>query len=82
VDSQSHHWLIQHCNASILTISTSTLNRDLEKTFLAAQNTLKTKLQEHVKGGGRILITTDAWMVTNSKEFITVTGHWINKDWK
>jgi hypothetical protein len=36
VDSQLHCRLIQDCNASILTISTLTLNRDLKKTFLAA----------------------------------------------
>jgi hypothetical protein len=60
VDSQSHRRLIQHCNVSILTISTSTLNRDLDKTFLVAQNTLKSEIQEHVKGGGRISITIDA----------------------
>jgi hypothetical protein len=82
VDSQSHRRLIQHCNISILTISTSTLNRDLDKTFLVAQNALKSEIQEHVKGGGRISITIDAWSATNFKEFIAVTGHWINKDWK
>jgi hypothetical protein len=44
VDSQSHRRLIQYCNPTILTISTSTLNRDLEQTFIVAQNTLKAKL--------------------------------------
>ena len=63
VDSQSHQRLIQHCNPTILTISTSTLNRDLDQTFLVAQNALKAKLQEHIKVGGRISITTDAWSV-------------------
>ena len=82
VDSQSHRWLIQHCNASVISISKQTLIRDLDKTFLSAQNTLKVELQEHVKVGGRISITTDGWTATNSKEFIAVTGHWINKDWK
>ena len=82
VDSISHRRLIQHCNSSILSISKQTLIRDLEKTFLSAQNALKVELQEHVKVGGRISITTDAWTATNFKEFIAVTGHWINKDWK
>jgi hypothetical protein len=36
VDSQSHRRLIQHCNPTILTISTSTLNRDLDQTFIVA----------------------------------------------
>ena len=44
VDSQSYQRLIQHCNLTILTISTSTLNRDLDQTFIIAQNTLKAKL--------------------------------------
>jgi hypothetical protein len=60
VDSQSYYQFIQYCNISILTISTSTFNRDLEKTFLVAQNTLKSEVQEHVKGSSRISITTDA----------------------
>jgi hypothetical protein len=59
VDSQSHRRLIQHCNPTVLTISTSTLNRDLDQTFIVAQNALKAELQEHIKGGGRISITTD-----------------------
>jgi hypothetical protein len=60
IDSQSHQRLIQHCNPTILTISTSTLNRDLDQTFIVAQNTLKAELQEHIKDSGRISITTDA----------------------
>ena len=59
-DSQSHRRLIQHCNASIVSIGKSTLIRDLDKTFLSAQSTLKVELQEHIKLGGRISITTDA----------------------
>ena len=82
VDSQSCHRLIQHCNPKILTISTSTLTQDLDKTFLSAQNTLKSELQEHIKGGGRISITIDAWSARNFKEFIAITGHWINKEWE
>jgi hypothetical protein len=82
VDSQSHCRLIQHCNASILSIGKSTLIQDLDKTFILAQSALKVELQEHIKVGGRISITTDAWTASNEKEFIAVTGHWINKDWK
>jgi hypothetical protein len=66
----------------VLTISTSTLNWDLDQTFIVAQNALKAELQEHIKGGGRISITTDGWSAWNYKDFIAVTGHWINKDWK
>jgi hypothetical protein len=44
VDSQSHRRLIQHCNPTILTISTSTLTRDLDQTFIIAQNALKVEL--------------------------------------
>ena len=81
-DSPSLRRLIHHCNPSIITISTSTLNRDLDQTFLLAQNTLKTEMCEHVKAGGRVSITTDAWSARNYKEFIAVTGHWISKDWQ
>jgi hypothetical protein len=82
VDSALHKRLINFCDPAIVTISTTTLKRDLDKTFLSAQNSFKTELQEHVKGGGRILITTNAWAARNYKEFIAATRHWINKDWK
>jgi hypothetical protein len=59
VDSQSCRRLIQYCNLTILTISTSTLNRDLDQTFLIAQGVLKAELQEYIKVGSRISITTD-----------------------
>jgi hypothetical protein len=36
VDSQSHWRLIQHCNPTVLTISTSTPNWDLDQTFIIA----------------------------------------------
>src|SRR5450432_3114617 len=59
VDSKSIRRLIQHCNPSLITISASTLTRDLDKTFLVAQTSLKLELQEYIKAGGRISITTD-----------------------
>jgi hypothetical protein len=59
VDSKSIRRLIQHCNLSLITISASTLTRDLDKTFLVAQTSLKLELQEHIKAGGRISITMD-----------------------
>jgi hypothetical protein len=81
VDSTSIRRLIQHCNPSLLTISSTTLSRDLDRTFQVAQTSLKLELQEHIKAGGRISITTDAWGARNYKEFIAITGHWISKDW-
>jgi hypothetical protein len=59
IDLQSYRHLIQYCNPTVLTISTSTLNRDLDQTFIVAQNTFKAELQEYIKGSSRISITTD-----------------------
>jgi hypothetical protein len=59
VDSALYKRLINFCDSAIVTISTTTLERDLDKTFLSAQNSLKTELQEHIKSRGQILITTD-----------------------
>jgi hypothetical protein len=81
-DSAPYKRLISFCDPTIITISTTTLERDLDKTFLSARNALRTELQEHINSGGRISITTDTWSARNYKEFIAVTGHWINKDWK
>jgi hypothetical protein len=61
VDSASYKWLINFYDLAIVTISTTTLERDLDKTFLSTQNSLKTELQEHIKSGGWISITIDAW---------------------
>jgi len=59
VDSKSIRRLIQHCNPSLLTISSTTLSRDLDKTFLVAQASLKLELQAYIETSGRILITID-----------------------
>jgi hypothetical protein len=69
-DSPAYRRLMQHCNVSVITISTSTLNRDLDKTFLLAQNTLKEELHKHVQAGSRISITTDAWTASNNNQCI------------
>jgi hypothetical protein len=79
VDQPSFQQLVQYLNLSALIISTSILNQDLEKAFLFACNILKTELQEYVKAGSRISITTDTWSARNYKEFIAVTGYWIDK---
>jgi hypothetical protein len=58
-DSALYKRLINFCDLTIITISTTTLERDLDKTFLSARNALKTELQEHIKSSSRISITTD-----------------------
>jgi hypothetical protein len=62
-------------------ISRRTLGRDLIMAFNKAHDDLKIKLQHHLEDGGRISITTDTWSSRNYREFTTVTGHWIDKNW-
>jgi hypothetical protein len=50
--------------------------------FLLAQNALKDELHTHLATGGRISLTTDTWSARNYRQFIAVTGHWIDTDWK
>jgi hypothetical protein len=59
VDLQSYRRFIQYCNPTILIISTSTLNRNLDQTFFIAQGTFKAELQEYIKVSSQISITTD-----------------------
>jgi hypothetical protein len=59
IDSASYKRLINFYDLAIVIISTTTLERDLNKTFLSTQNSLKTELQEHVKGSSWISITID-----------------------
>jgi hypothetical protein len=39
------------------------------------------KLGKHIKGGGRLSLTTDTWSSRNYKSFTAVTGHWIDSNW-
>jgi len=62
-------------------ISRRSLGRDLAQVFNNARESLKIKLQHHIQDGSRLSITTDTWSARNYREFTTVTGHWIDKNW-
>jgi hypothetical protein len=42
---------------------------------------LISKLVKHIRGGGRLSLTTDTWTSRNYKSFTAVIGHWISNDW-
>ena len=50
--------------------------------FLLAQNALKDELHTHLATSGCISLTTDTQSAWNYRQFIAVTGHWIDTDWK
>ena len=62
------------------TLSSKTLERDIEDEYLKSQAVLHKQLQAHTTSGGRISLTTDCWSARNYKEFSGVTVHWIDKE--
>jgi hypothetical protein len=81
VESPSFRALIEALNPTVLPISRRTLMRDLTLLFSSGQELLISKLGKHIKGGGRLSLTTDTWSSRNYKSFTGVTGHWIDSDW-
>ena len=59
-----------------------TLERDIEKQFLAEREELRLALHTHMEGGGRFSLITDGWRATNSTDFAAVTIHWIDLGWE
>ena len=41
-----------------------------------AENYITKVLEEYIKGGGRIALTTDVWAGNNKLDYIAVTGHY------
>jgi hypothetical protein len=70
--------LVEYLSNKVQLPSRRELYRDLEKTFEIAQGILKTMLQEHIKAGGRISLTTDTWSAKNNNDFMAVTVHYID----
>ncbi|KFY79733.1 hypothetical protein V499_01319 [Pseudogymnoascus sp. VKM F-103] len=43
---------------------------------------LQLELNSHIRRGGRISITTDAWSARNYTDYAAITAHWINDKWQ
>lgn len=81
VDRPSFRQLVHQLSPSTLVISTSSLMRDLHKTFCNHRMKLQIELQAHVIKGGRLSLTTDSWSAMNGAEHAAITVHWINNEW-
>ncbi|KFZ23115.1 hypothetical protein V502_02399 [Pseudogymnoascus sp. VKM F-4520 (FW-2644)] len=62
--------------------STRTLQRELQRQFSYHRGQLQIELHSHIKRGGRISITTDAWSARNYTDYAAITAHWINNKWQ
>jgi hypothetical protein len=82
VESYTYRQLIHFLSPTTLSISTTTVSRELLRQFSYYRGQLITELDSHIKNGGRISITTDAWSARNYTQFAAVTGHWINDKWQ
>jgi hypothetical protein len=82
VESYSFRQLVQFLNPTTLSVSSRTLHRELQRQFVRHRGILQIELHSHIKNGGRISITTDAWSARNYTDYAAVTGHWINDKWQ
>jgi hypothetical protein len=80
VDQPSLRELIEHFSVKAALPSRRDLCRDLKTTFDKSQKGIKTNLQDHIKAGGRVSLTTDTWTARNKKEFMAITVHYIDRD--
>jgi len=81
VDKFSFRQLVHHLNPSALSISSTSLKRDLHRQFCHHRGQLELQLRNHIKAGGRLSLTTDAWTAMNGTDHAAVTVHWISQDW-
>jgi hypothetical protein len=77
VDQASFRELVNYLG-NVPIPSRRALCTDLESMFKKTQETVKERLQTHVRKGGRISLTTDTWSAKNRKEFMAITAHYMN----
>jgi hypothetical protein len=65
-----------------MTISRTSIARDLYRLFCNHKAKLQAELQEHVINGGRLALTTDTWSAQNYSDYAAITVHWINVNWQ
>ena len=82
VESHSYRQLVQLLSPTTMTMSARTLHRDLQRQFSYHRGQLQLELHSHIKNGGRISVTTDAWSARNYTDYAAITAHWINDKWQ
>ena len=70
---------VEYLSAKVTLPSRRELCRDLKTTFEKTQNVIKARLQDHIKAGGWVSITTDTWSAKNKKEFMAITVHYVDR---
>jgi hypothetical protein len=75
VDQPETKALFTFLSPNTTQISRKTLMRDLKGRYMDAEEVVAKKLHQHIEGGGRIALTTDAWAGNNKLDYIAVTGH-------
>ena len=82
IESHSFRQLVHHLNPAVLTVSRTTVGRDLYRLFCYHKAQLQVELQQYIIGGGWLSITTDTWSARNYSEYAAVIVHWINNNWE
>ena len=82
VESYSFRELVQFLSLTTTSISARTLHRELQRQFSYHRGQLQLELNSHIKRGGRISITTNAWSARNYTDYAAITAHWINDKWQ
>lgn len=75
VESHSFRELVQFLSPTTISISARTLHRELQRQFSYHRGQLQLELNSHIRRGGRISITTDAWSARNYTDYAAITAH-------
>ncbi len=78
VEQETFLEMVQILNPAAVTISSSTVKRDIIEKF---EEKVKNMVAYLKKVPGKISFTIDAWTSKNVLPFIAIRAHWINSDW-
>lgn len=78
VEQEAFLEMIKILNPAAITISSSTVKRDIIKKF---EEKVKVMTAHLKKVPGKISFTIDAWTSKNFLPFMAIRAHWINSEW-
>ncbi|GBC14748.2 zinc finger BED domain-containing protein RICESLEEPER 2-like [Rhizophagus irregularis DAOM 181602=DAOM 197198] len=79
VECPEFHQVIRLCNPNVNLPSADTIQSDILNLYSIYRQDIKNQLQN---SPGRLSFTLDGWTSPNNISFLSVTCHYIDKDWK
>ena len=79
VESKDFRELLMHLQPRFDVLSRSTLRHEIWELYEEEKGKLKRILLKH---GGRVCLTTDTWTSIQNINYMSLTTHYIDSDWK